>query len=133
MQTECYCTSMRAATRRITAHYDAALAPAAVNAAQFGLLRKLSAVGPVSIQHLAAAVELERSTVARNVRVLEKSGFVSLATAAEDRRTTMIRLSERGNEVLEAAAPLWESAQQRVEKGLGVDGAVALRTIVQTL
>jgi DNA-binding MarR family transcriptional regulator len=133
MQTECYCTSMRAATRRITAVYDAALKSAAVNAAQFALLRRLSATGPLSIQQLAVAVELERSTVARNVRVLEKSGLVTLATAAADRRTTMIGLSVGGIEVLEAAAPLWASAQRRIEERLGVDGAAALRTTIQTL
>jgi DNA-binding MarR family transcriptional regulator len=124
---------MRAATRRITALYDSALAAAAVNAAQFALLRKLSAAGPVSIQQLAAATELERSTVARNVRVLEQSGLVSLATATEDRRTTVIHMSERGREALKAGAPLWASAQRRVEESLGVDGAVALRTTLQSL
>jgi DNA-binding MarR family transcriptional regulator len=133
METECYCTTMRAATRRITALYDSALAAAAVNAAQFALLRKLSAVGPVSIQQLAAAVELERSTVARNVRVLEQSGLVSLASTAEDRRTTVIHLTERGREALKAGAPLWESAQRRVEDSLGVDAAAALRTTLHNL
>lgn len=133
METDCYCTSMRAATRRITALYDAALEAAGVNVAQYGLLRRLSAVGPVSIQRLAAATELERSTVARNVRVLEKAGFVSLATSAVDRRATVVHLSERGAEVLTAAKPLWAGAQLRVEERLGGEVAVTLRAIVQTL
>jgi DNA-binding MarR family transcriptional regulator len=132
VEIECYCTTLRAATRRITAVYDAALEPAGVNAAQFGLLRRLSS-GPLSIQQLAVAAELERSTVARNVRVLERSGLITLTAGSEDRRTTVIRLSERGSAALRMAAPLWESAQHRVEERLGAEAAVALRTTLQTL
>ncbi|MFD9944763.1 MarR family winged helix-turn-helix transcriptional regulator [Nonomuraea sp. NPDC059023] len=133
MEAQCHCTTLRAAARRVTALYDAALQPAAINAAQFALLRKLHTTGPVSIQRLAEAVELERSTVARNVRVLEKSGFVRLATTAADRRTTMIHLSPPGAEALKAATPLWESAQRRIEESLGVEGALALRETLRSL
>src|ERR1700754_2465481 len=80
MTTDCYCTSLRAATRRLSALYDEALEPVGVNVAQWGLLRKLGAADsqPLSIGELAEASELERSTVARNVRVLEKLGLVRL-------------------------------------------------------
>jgi len=133
MKTDCYCTSMRAATRRITALYDAALEPAGINVAQYGLLRRLSDAGPVSIQQLAVASELERSTVARNVRVLEKGGLVSLAAGAVDRRATVVHLSERGAEALAVAKPHWASAQLRVEERLGGDVAVALRMTLQAV
>lgn len=133
METLCYCTSLRAAARRVTALYDAALEPAGVNVAQFALLRRLAALGPLSIQRLAATIELERSTVARNVRVLQRAGLVNLRTAAADRRTTEIRLSDRGGERLRAAVPLWESAQHRIEEVLGAEGAGALRATLQSL
>jgi DNA-binding MarR family transcriptional regulator len=120
---ECYCTTMRQAARRLSALYDEALEPVGVNVAQFGLMRKLSATKPMSITDLAELVELERSTVARNLRVLQKAGLVTLVAAANDRRATWILLTSEGQRVLEYGAPLWEGAQRRFESSVGVQAA----------
>ena len=135
METECYCTSIRLATRKITALYDSALEPVGVNVAQWGLLRHLDRSGatPISIQDLAERVELERSTVARNVRVLEKHGFVELGDSTEDRRASTIVLSDEGLAALEHGEPLWESAQHRVEEMLGAQAASELRSLLLSI
>jgi DNA-binding MarR family transcriptional regulator len=132
METECYCTSIRRATRRLTALYDGALEPVGINVAQFGLLRRLgrSSPSPLSIQELAERSELERSTVARNIRVLEKHGLVELRGSTEDRRASMIFLSDKGLAALEQADPLWRSAQRQVEKMLGRGTASKLRSLL---
>ncbi|WP_309616406.1 MarR family transcriptional regulator, partial [Salinibacterium sp.] len=78
MMTECYSTTIRAATRKITGMYDAALEPAGVTIAQLALLRRLSDEIALSVEDLARTAELERSSAARNVRVLEKQGLVSI-------------------------------------------------------
>jgi DNA-binding MarR family transcriptional regulator len=132
VETECYCTSIRRATRKITALYDAALEPVGINIAQFGLLRRLdrSCASPVSIQELAERSELERSTVARNVRVLEKHGFVELGGSNEDRRAATILLSDEGLSALEQGDPLWENAQRQVEEILGQQTASKLRSLL---
>lgn len=132
METECYCTSVRRATRKITALYDAALEPVGINIAQFGLLRRLgrSSPSPLSIQELAERSELERSTVARNVRVLERHGFVELGGSVEDRRASAILLSDEGLAALEQGDPLWRSAQRQVEEMLGKQTASKLRSLL---
>lgn len=133
METDCYCTSMRAATRRLTARYDAALEPVGVNVAQWSLLQKLAGAPgqALSIQQLADRAELERSTAARNVRVLEKRGLVHLGPAAEDRRATRIALTEQGRSVLQRGSALWADAQAQVEELLGRGEAADLRTLLQ--
>ena len=135
MKTDCYCTSLRAATRKVTALYDAALEPAGVNVAQWGLLRKLDTTppDPVSIQTLAERAELERSTVARNVRVLEKLGLVRLGESRQDRRSATIALTAGGRATLENGAPLWEAAQSQVEEMLGGTVAHELRSVLLSL
>lgn len=132
METECYCTSVRRATRKLTALYDAALEPVGINIAQFGLLRRLgrSSPSPLSIQELAERSELERSTVARNVRVLERHGFVELGGSVEDRRASAILLSDEGLAALEQGDPLWRSAQRQVEEMLGKQTASKLRSLL---
>jgi len=135
MVTDCYCTSLRAATRKVTALYDVALRPVNVNVAQWGLLRRLdaAALSPVSIQELSERCELERSTVARNVRVLEKLGLVRLGESADDRRAATIVLTRRGLSVLERGAPLWQQAQSQVEDMLGRANAVELRSVLLSI
>lgn len=132
VKTDCYCTSIRAATRRISALYDAALEPIGVNVAQWGLLRKLDASPgrSFSIGELAARVELERSTVSRNVRVLARLGLVELSESLEDRRASTIALSRRGLVAIEQGAPLWEDAQRQFEQMLGIERATQLRSVL---
>jgi DNA-binding MarR family transcriptional regulator len=132
VETECYCTSLRAATRRMTSIYDAALAPVGVNVAQWGLLRKLDRV-PISIQELADRAELERSTVARNVRVLEKAGLVQLGESPADRRAATIVLTDAGLSVLRRGKPHWRRAQQQVEQRLGRADAIDFRALLLSL
>jgi DNA-binding MarR family transcriptional regulator len=66
MDSVCYCDVLRAATRKTTAIYDVALAPAGVNLAQFSLLRKIQRAGSVSLSELGRLAALDRSTIGRN-------------------------------------------------------------------
>ena len=118
MDTPCYCAAVRAAARKATALYDAALAPVGINVAQFSLLRRIERMGPVSLTELGREAELDRSTVGRNVKVLARLRLVRLAPA-EDQREAAVRLTRAGAEALRRAAPLWEEAQRRIEAALG--------------
>jgi len=132
MKSPCYCSTLRAAARKATALYDAALAPAGVNVAQYGLLRRIERRGSVSLTELGRLAELDRSTVGRNARVLERLGLVRLA-AARDQREAAVSLTEKGVETLRIARPMWEDAQLRVEAALGAGGAETLRALAATL
>jgi DNA-binding MarR family transcriptional regulator len=133
MKTDCYCTSVRAASRRITARYDAALLPTGVNVAQWGLLRRLDPGSSISIKELADRAELERSTVARNLRVLEKDGFVQLGASEGDRRAANIALTDKGVAALKRGEPLWQQAQAEIEQQLGSAEARDLRSLLLSL
>ncbi|MCB5275403.1 hypothetical protein BJG92_02951 [Arthrobacter sp. SO5] len=133
MKSDCYSTSIRSATRKITAMYDAALQPAGVNIAQLALLRRLSDTTALSVEELARAAELERSTVTRNVRVLEKQGLVQIGESEKDRRTVNILLTPRGVDTLRLSGPLWDAAQRRFEEQIGVENAKALRSLLHAV
>ncbi len=132
MASVCYCSSLRAAARKTTALYDAALAPVGINVAQFALLRRVERTEPVSLTELGRLADLDRSTIGRNVKVLERLGLVRLA-AAEDQREAAVTLAPAGVEALRRAAPLWEEAQRRIEIALGADGARSLRALADRL
>jgi DNA-binding MarR family transcriptional regulator len=132
MRSLCYCASLRAAARKATSLYDDGLASVGLNIAQFSLLRRIERCGPLSLTALAQTCELDRSTVGRNVRVLERKGWVTPA-AAQDLREAAVRLSPEGAEVLRRGAPLWRAAQERIESVLGAEGARGLLELPERL
>ena len=132
MSTPCYCTGLRIATRKVAALYDAALEPTGVNIAQFALLRNIERRQPVSLTELGRALALDRSTMGRNIRVVEKLGLVT-TERGEDQRESMVRLSEHGTAVLHEAAPLWQECQSAISKRIGPERLQALSEINRLL
>jgi len=132
MMTKCYCASLRAAMRRVSAIYDEALAPIGINIAQYSLLRCVERLQPATLKALAEAQELDRSTMGRNIRVLEKIGLVTLGRG-EDQRESMVALSDGGRAALSLGGPLWDEAQARFERRLGPGSAATLQAIVSRI
>jgi DNA-binding MarR family transcriptional regulator len=132
MRTPCYCAAIRAAARKTTALYDESLAPAGLNLAQYSLMRRIEHAEPISLTELARVAELDRSTVGRNVRVLERLEFARLESA-EDQREAAVRLTAAGIEALRRGEPFWNEAQRRVEATLGVEHAKQLRALALAL
>ncbi len=128
MKSICYCAAVRTAARKTTALYNSILEPAGVTLAQFSLLRKIERAGTVSLTKLGRLAELDRSTIGRNVKALEKLRLVRVGPG-EDQREAAVRLTPAGERALRIGAPLWEEAQRRVEATLGAAGAEQLQTL----
>lgn len=109
----CFCTKLRRTARLITALYDDALAPAGLTAAQFSLMRAISRIDKPTISHVSEATGLDRSTLGRNLRVLERGGFVNLGPG-KDERTRIVQITEEGHRRIETAIPLWQGVQARI-------------------
>lgn len=75
---------------------------------------------------------LDRSTLGRNLRVLEGEGLVKLAEGA-DLRNRLVYLTEAGEARLMAALPAWEAAQQRLVERLGEDKRALLVGLLNEL
>jgi DNA-binding MarR family transcriptional regulator len=129
MQDDCYCTLLRTVARRMTAIYDEALDPVGINLAQFSLLRKIGRLDHASLTALAAAVGLDRSTIGRNVHVLERLGLVVIESGNDHREAT-VRLSVAGTDTLGRAQPLWRKAQERVRAAFGITAIERMRDLL---
>ena len=132
MDNACVCISIRKASRKLTARYDADLAPIGINLAQFSLLRNIKRHGPVSLTTLSDIVELDRSTLGRNVRVLERMGLVAIA-AGKDQREATLTLTDDGKSTIATATPLWERTQTAIQTKLGADGVAQLNALLGAL
>jgi DNA-binding MarR family transcriptional regulator len=114
----CTCGNLRRAMRAVTQAYDAALQPSGLKATQFTVLVAIARIGRPPLTRLAEALVMDRTTLSRNLRPLERDGLVAIA-AGGDRRTREIRLTPKGRKALERALPLWERVQARMRDGLG--------------
>lgn len=74
----------------------------------------------VTLTKLAEMTVTERTTLTRNLNLLEKKGLI-LIEPGKDRRERQVSITELGLEVLIAAIPLWEATQAHIEQGLGSD------------
>src|SRR6516162_10522531 len=114
----CACQKVRMAARAVTRAYDDALRPVALRATQLAVLVAIAVEGAMSITALAKFMIMDRSTLTRNLRPLEKEGLVALGLEGW-RRSRTLEITKMGRSRLREALPLWTKAQQALKKRLG--------------
>jgi DNA-binding MarR family transcriptional regulator len=112
--------NLRRATRAITRLYDDFLRPSGLRSTQYAVLVAVKMRGPVALTKLADMTVTDRTTLTRNLTILEKKGFIQIEPG-NDRRERQVTLTGLGQEAMMAAIPLWEMAQAHIQKGLGED------------
>ena len=132
LPTSCLCTQLRRASRGVTRLYDDALAAVGLGAAQFSLLRHVQRLGQPSISVLAEAMGLDRSTLGRNLRVLQEQELLQLGEG-RDLRAREVRLTEAGLQRIEQALPLWEQVQRELNARLGEKRRAKLMALLDQL
>ena len=128
----CYCIVLRKASRRISALYDEALEPYGINIAQFSAIRNINRNAPISLTDLGHKMELDRSTIGRNMKVLERMGLVASETG-KDQREAVLSLTPEGKTLLERTNPIWDAVQNRIEDRLGPDHARQLGELLEAI
>lgn len=114
----CVCFNLRKAARAITQLYDDVLRPTGLRTTQFSLLVATNLLGPMTVTSLAERGVMDRTTLTRNIKPLEKLGFIKVAPGS-DQRKRIVSITRKGQDALVKALPLWKKAQAHVVKGLG--------------
>ena len=130
---DCNCLAVRQAARHITQFYDQLLAPNGLRATQFAILGRLARGGPTTINALAAALVMDRTTLGRNILPLQRDGLIEIGPGAGDRRRRDVRLSPAGAARLAAARAGWAAAQTRFDEVFGTERAAALRELLRAV
>jgi DNA-binding MarR family transcriptional regulator len=124
----CACLNFRKASRAITQFYDAALRPSGLRVTQYTPLVAVALAGSPTITQLAEKLVMDRTTLTRDLKLLERRGLVEIAPGADDRRTRVVRITEAGRQTLAEAVPLWEQAQHAVIEGLSQERWASMLT-----
>lgn len=126
----CVGFNLRRAARAVSQFYDSALQDSGLRGTQFSLLVAIFEHGPVTVNDLAGGMVMDQTTVSRNLRVLQKQGYVAMVPGA-DRRTRAVSITGNGRKVLKNAIPSWKKAQAYMTTKLGDKGMRALLDALQ--
>ena len=99
--------------------YDGHLASTGLRTTQYSLLNVLSGDGPRSLVAIAKRMGMDRTTLGRNLRPLEREGLVSIEIDAQDRRGRTLTITELGLTKLAEARTCWAAAQAAFEARYG--------------
>jgi DNA-binding MarR family transcriptional regulator len=124
----CFCLASRQAARKITRLYDSYMQGSGVRATQFTILSQLMLRGEMPIGKLAGLLGMERTTLSRNLTLLEGKNWVSIS-AGEDPRARMIAITAQGRGLVRRGFPYWSKAQAHIGRLLGADGQAALKLL----
>ena len=131
----CNCINLRRASSSITQIYDEFLAPSKLKISQYLLLKHVKYLSPVSVSSLALEIRLDRTTIVRNLKPLEKEGFIK-DDAPKGTRNRQLSLTDNGAIILQVAEPLWLEAQSFIQQYLGkndMDILTALLSKIEAL
>src|ERR1700716_1298321 len=124
----CFCLASRQAARRITRLYDSCMQQSGIRATHFTILSQMLLRGEMPIGKLAAILGMERTTLTRNLTLLEQHKWISIK-AGDDPRSRMIGITAQGRGIVRRGFPYWSEAQARVGRALGADGQAALKVL----
>jgi len=110
---DCVCGNLRMAARAVSSVFDRHLAPSGVQASQMAVLWAVSNAQGVTVKELAECIAMHETTLIRNLRVLERQGWVELAVG-DDRRQRIASLTKVGRSVFGKALIGWKKAQAEV-------------------
>jgi DNA-binding MarR family transcriptional regulator len=112
---QCNCTALRKASRRISQLYDTALAPSGLKTTQRAILAQIGRSEPTTVGELAEALVMDSGALAHTLRPLERDGLIGVAVNPDDRRNRLITLTRRGRAKLAETDVLWTKAQRGFE------------------
>lgn len=125
----CTCGVLRRAARKVTQAYDRALRPAGLKLSQFSVLAFVRQDDGLSITELAECLAMDRTTLTRNLRPMERAGWIEIGPGP-DRRSRSVGITAAGRRVFETAFPLWQTAERQFRRGLGRETAADLRRLL---
>src|SRR5690349_13087507 len=122
------CMTSREAARKITRLYDSSMQDSGVRITQFTILSQLMLRGEMPIGKLAGLLGMERTTLTRNLALLEAEKWIAVR-AGDDPRARMIAITAPGKAAVRRAFPYWSKAQAHVGELLGAEGQAALKLL----
>ena len=128
----CVCFNLRRAARAVTQFFDAEMRRQGIRSTQGTILAALDTTGPTNMAELGEILGMERTTLLRNLRPLQRDGLVTAEGGGHGARVEL-SLTAKGRKQIEKLAPAWESAQRTAVEVLGEQRWSALLADLDTV
>ncbi len=128
----CAYANLSRTARTVTQTFDSALRQSGLSAGQFTILIAIALMKQPTVKPLAQQLQMDRTTLARNLRPLERDGLIEIVSGV-DQRQRVIRLTARGEAALEKAIPFWRRAQETILTQIGASEWTSLMLSLQGL
>jgi len=115
----CACDQLRRVTRGVTQVYDDGVVASGLRVTQLPIFVGLASEGDLRLSVLADRLALDRTTLTRNLKVLEDRGLIRTYEHAGDARVRMVSMTLEGSRMLSAALERWAKVQALVEERFG--------------
>jgi DNA-binding MarR family transcriptional regulator len=125
---DCVGARLRRLNRIVTSLYDEALRPFGLRLSQLDILASATIHEPARPAELCRRLELDPSTLSRNLQILHRNGWIEYLEDSSDARAQPFRVTTAGRELIERAHPAWKVAQEQAEQALGPEVCRALRS-----
>ncbi|HEY1941570.1 MAG TPA: MarR family winged helix-turn-helix transcriptional regulator [Roseiarcus sp.] len=116
----------RLAARRIAKFLERRMEGCGLTLTQFALMAQVAVAEDDTIGGLSESMELDQSTLSRNLRALEAAGLVEIAVVEADLRRRSVWLTEEGARRFAAAAPFWRDAHEALAERMDANLAPQL-------
>jgi DNA-binding MarR family transcriptional regulator len=130
--TDCVAIRVRFVSRVITNLYERALKPLDIKISQVTILVLLSVRGESSPGDIGRILQMEKSTVSRNVGRMRKKGWLEI-TNRDGRLSQVVTVTPKGRKLLTAFHAKWAKAQKAACELLGEEGVSSVRKLYDTL
>jgi DNA-binding MarR family transcriptional regulator len=114
----CVCFNLRWVTRVVTQFFDAEMRRHGIRPTQGAILQSLNAKGNWSMTELSDWLGMDRTTLLRNLRPLQRDGLVEVEGGGRGSRVAL-SITAAGREKIKESLPAWRSAQRAAVKTLG--------------
>jgi DNA-binding MarR family transcriptional regulator len=114
----CVCFNLRWVTRAMTQFYDSEMRRHGIRPTQASILLAVKAKETWSMAELSDCLGMDRTTLVRNLRPLQRDGLVQAVGGGRGNRVELT-ITAKGRKQIEKLTPAWKSAQRAAVKTLG--------------
>jgi DNA-binding MarR family transcriptional regulator len=114
----CVCFNLRWVTRAVTQFYDTEMRRHGIRPTQGSILASLQARDSWTMAELSDWLGMDRTTLVRNLRPLQRDGLVQAGGGGRG-RLVELSITPKGRKQIEKLTPAWKSAQSAAVKTLG--------------
>ena len=116
----CFCVSVRGLANRLTQLYDDRMAPFDLRVTQYSVMKKIVDKPNSTISEIAQMCDLDRTTLTRSLRILERDGWLEFVKA-KDQREKRLQIKATKTSDFDRAQRAWQQVQRELSALIDLD------------